>query len=125
MQRCQAGKMDKPSMHFEKNYFNYLNYSQKEQMIKRHVLESLKWASKVLHRDLLNGTGRSALDVGCAFGYGVSLLNSLDYNALGTDISSYGLRQGKERLGERGFLVCDGQEHFPFRGKFVLVSFFL
>src|SRR3972149_9221598 len=104
MQRCQADKMDKTSMHFEKSYFNYLNYSQKEQMIKRHVLESLKWASKVLHRDLLNGTGKRALDVGCAFGYGVSLLRSLGYDAFGTDISSYGLIQGKDRLGENGFV---------------------
>ncbi len=111
-------------MHFEKNYFNYLNYSQKEQMIKRHVLESLKWASKVLQRDLLDGAGRSALDVGCAYGYGVSLLNSLGYNALGTDISSYGLTQGKERLRESVFVVCDAQENLPFKGKFDLVTCF-
>ena len=124
MQRCQADKMDKMSMHFEKNYFNYLNYSQKEQMIKRHVLESLKWASKVLNRNLLNGTGRRALDVGCAFGYGVSLINSLGYDALGTDISSYGLTRGKERLGESVFVVCDAQENLPFKGKFDLVTCF-
>src|SRR3990170_8229961 len=116
--------MGEASLQFEKNYFAYLKYSQKEQMIKRHVLESLKWASKVLNRNLLNGTGRRALDVGCAYGYGVSLLNSLGYNALGTDISSYGLIQGKDRLGENVFVVCDAQENLPFKGKFDLVTCF-
>jgi len=111
-------------LQFEKDYFDYLNYSQKEQMIKRHVLESLKWASKILHRDLLDGTGRTALDVGCAFGYGVNLLRSFGYDAFGTDISSYGLIQGKERLRENGFVVCDVQEGLPFSEKFDLVTCF-
>jgi 2-polyprenyl-3-methyl-5-hydroxy-6-metoxy-1,4-benzoquinol methylase len=109
---------------FEKNYFNYLNYSQKEQLITRHVFESLKWASRVLHRDLLNGKGKIALDVGCAFGYGVSLLRSLGYDAFGTDISSYGLMQGKERLKENKFVVCDAQENLPFKKKFDLITCF-
>lgn len=111
-------------MQFEKDYFNYLKYSQKEQMIKRHVLESLKWASKILQRDLLNGSGKRALDVGCAFGYGVSLLRSLGYDAFGTDISSYGLKQGKATLGENVFVVCDVQESLPFKGQFDLVTCF-
>jgi len=111
-------------LQFEKDYFDYLNYSQKEQMIKRHVLESLKWASKILHRNLLDGAGRTALDVGCAFGYGVNLLRSFGYDAFGTDISSYGLIQGKERLGENGLVVCDVQVGLPFLGKFDLVTCF-
>ena len=111
-------------MRFEQNYFDYLDYSRKEQMIKRHVFESLKWASQVTNRDLLNGTGLSALDVGCAFGYGVSLLSSLGYEAFGTDISSYGLTQGKERSGENVFVVCDAQENLPFEEKFDLITCF-
>jgi SAM-dependent methyltransferase len=58
------------------------------------------------------------LDVGCAFGYGVSLMRSLGYDAFGTDISSYGLMQGKERLKENVLVVCDAQENLPFKKKF-------
>lgn len=111
-------------MQFEKDYFNYLKYSQKERLIKRHVFESLNWASKVLHADLLNGNNRNALDVGCAFGYGVNLLQSLGYDAWGVDVSSYGLAQGKERLNENVFVVCDAQENLPFRKNFNLITCF-
>ena len=93
-------------------------------MISRHVFESLKWASKVLHIDLLDGTKKSALDVGCAFGYGVNLLHSLGYDAWGIDVSSYGLVLGKERLKENMFVICDSQEHLPFKKKFDLITCF-
>ena len=89
-----------------------------------HVFESLKWASKVLHLDLLNGNNRNALDIGCAFGYGVNVLRSLGYDAWGTDVSSYGLIQGKERLKENVFVVCDAQENLPFKKKFDLITCF-
>jgi len=111
-------------LQFEEEYFGNLKYSQKEQLIKRHVLESLKWGSKVLHLNLLNGKGKSALDVGCAFGYGVNLLTSLGYDAWGTDISSYGLRQAKKKLNKNVFVVCDVQENLPFKRKFDLITCF-
>ena len=112
------------SLEFKENYFNYLKYSRKEILISRHVHESLKWASKVLHRDLLDGTKKSALDVGCAFGYGVNLLRSLGYDAWGIDVSSYSLVQGKKRLNENMFVACDTQESLPFKKKFDLVTCF-
>jgi len=111
-------------LQFEKDYFNHLKYSQHERLISRHVSESLKWASKVLNIDLLDGTKKSALDVGCAFGYGVNLLRSLGYDAWGIDVSSYGLVQGKEGLNENKFVVCDSQEHLPFKKKFDLITCF-
>ena len=84
----------------------------------------MRWASKVLHQDLLSGAGKCALDVGCAFGYGVGVLRSLGYEACGTDISSYGLRQGKKRLSENVFVVCDAQQSLPFKKRFDLVTCF-
>ncbi len=108
-------------MNFGKDYFNLLKYSKKEQLISRHVFECLKWAAKVTRVDLLNGRGRSALDVGCAFGYGVTLLQSLGYDAFGVDVSLYGLSQGKDRAAKNVFVACDVQENLPFREKFDLV----
>jgi len=93
-------------------------------LIANHVFESLKWASNVLHLDLLDGHGKNALDVGCAFGYGVNLLQSLGYDSLGVDVSSYGLMKGKQRMRDCKFVVCDAQSSLPFTKKFSLVTCF-
>lgn len=113
-----------PSLQFEKDYFTYLNYSTKGQLIARHVLESLRWASKVLNQNLLSGSGKTALDVGCAFGYGIGALHSLGYEAWGTDISAYGLAQAKKHVNENVFVVCDAQHSLPFTKRFDLVTCF-
>jgi 2-polyprenyl-3-methyl-5-hydroxy-6-metoxy-1,4-benzoquinol methylase len=111
-------------LQFEKDYFSYLNYSKKGQLIARHVIESLKWASKTLNRDLLGGSGKSALDVGCAFGYGVGALRSLGYEAWGTDISSFGQMRAKKHLSDNDFVICDAQTNLPFSKRFDLVTCF-
>ena len=118
-----AGKSE-PNLQFEKDYFSYLNYSTKGPLIARHVLESLKWASRTLNQDLLNGSGKSALDVGCAFGYGVGTLCSLGYEAWGTDVSFYGQMQAKKRLSESDFVACDAQTSLPFSKQFDLITCF-
>lgn len=111
-------------MHFKKDYYDSLKYSGRERLIASHVFESLKWASNVLRLDLLNGHGKKALDVGCAFGYGVNLLHSLGYDAWGVDISSYGLTQSKHRTRDCDFVLCDAQAGLPFRTSFSLVTCF-
>jgi len=107
---------------FGEEYFAYSKYSKKEKAIKSHVLELLKWGSKNSGLNLLNGYGRSALDVGCAFGYGLSLLKSLGYEAIGVDVSRFGLRQAKKMMRTNEFVVCDVQENLPFKKKFDLVT---
>lgn len=72
----------------------------------------------------MNGKNKTALDVGCAFGYGVGLMRSLGYEAWGTDISRHALMQGEERLKENVFIVCDAQQDLPFNKKFDLVTCF-
>jgi len=52
-------------------------------------LQAMRWASTQTHLNLLDGSGKKAIDIGCAYGYVVSLLNQLNYDALGLDISSY------------------------------------
>ena len=109
---------------YGKEYFDYLKYSEKGQLIKEHLLELLKWGSKTLHINLLNGKGKSALDVGCAFGYAVEILSSLGYDALGVDISVYGISQTTRNMGKNDFVVCDVQKNLPFTQKFDLITCF-
>lgn len=83
-------------------------------MVKRHVLETLRWGSKVSGSNLTDGRGRTALDIGCAYGYGIDVLESLGYNALGVDVSRHGIKQAKAIRAE-DFIVCDVQTGLPLR----------
>ena len=111
-------------MEFEKDYFSIRKYQLKEQLVKRHVLEVIRWASKTLHEDFLNGQGKRALDVGCAYGYTSKVLAELGYETFGVDISTWGTNQAKN-LSSAHFLVCDAQTTMPFKaGTFDLVTCF-
>ena len=111
-------------MDFEKDYFSNRKYSLKEQLVKRHVLEVVRWASKATHEDLLSGQGRRALDVGCAYGYASEVLAELGYETFGVDISTWGINHAKNLSGAQ-FLVCDAQTTIPFKnGTFDLVTCF-
>lgn len=93
-------------------------------MIKRYVLEVLKWGSEVSESNLLSGKGKTALDVGCAYGYAVDVLESYGYDAIGVDISKYSVKQAKKTC-STNFVVCDVQKTFPFKNKvFDLVTCF-
>lgn len=111
-------------MQFEKEYFRDFKYSQREHLIKRYVLEVLKWGSEVSESNLLSGKGKTALDVGCAYGYAVDVLESYGYDAIGVDISNYSVKQAKKTC-PTNFVVCDVQKTFPFKNKvFDLVTCF-
>lgn len=98
---------------YTQNYFQKRKYPLKQQLVQRHVLEVLRWATKTLDQPLLNGQGKRALDVGCAFGYTTQTLSGLGYETLGVDVSMWGARQAKMGGGE--FLVCDAQAALPFQ----------
>jgi SAM-dependent methyltransferase len=83
-------------------------------VIKRHILDTLKWGSKVSNSNLLNGQAKTALDVGCAYGYAVDILETLGYNAYGVDISKYSVKKAK-KFYSADFLVCDVQKGLPFK----------
>jgi 2-polyprenyl-3-methyl-5-hydroxy-6-metoxy-1,4-benzoquinol methylase len=111
-------------MSFEENYFKDRKYSAKEELVSRHVMEVLKWASKTAHTDLLNGNGKRALDVGCALGYTSRVLSDLGYETIGFDISSWGAKQAKNNSCSQ-FLVCDVQVALPLASdSFDLVTCF-
>lgn len=101
-------------MHFNEKYYRNLKYSQKEHLIRKHILDVLRWGSKVGETDLLDGKGKTALDVGCAYGYGIDVLESFGYDAYGVDISEHSIRIAKKSH-EADFVVCDVQKEVPFR----------
>lgn len=111
-------------MQFEKEYFRDFKYPQRERLIKRYVLEVLKWGSEASESNLLSGKGKTALDVGCAYGYAVDVLEFYGYDAIGVDISKYSVKQAKKTC-PTNFVVCDVQKTFPFKNKvFDLVTCF-
>lgn len=112
------------AMAYGQDYFDTRKYSHKQQLVERHVREVLQWATKNIGEDLLCGHGKSALDIGCAYGYTSQTLSSLGYETVGVDVSAWGTKQAKSLLGSE-FLVCDVQTHLPFNAdKFDLVTCF-
>lgn len=111
-------------MTFEEKYFEKRNYSAKNELVKRHVLEVLRWASDTTKMDLLNGRGKRALDVGCAVGYTTLVLSDAGYETYAVDISDWGIKKAHAK-GNNQFLVCDAQNPLPFLNKtFDLVTCF-
>lgn len=99
---------------FEQKYFRDLKYSTKEPLIRRHIADVLKWGSSVSSESLLSGHGKTALDVGCAYGYAVDILKSLAYKAYGVDISEHAVRKAK-KTHPAEYSICDVQSGLPFK----------
>jgi len=108
---------------YGQDYFTSRRYKFKQQLLERHVLEVLRWATEKLQVNLLSGAGKRALDVGCACGYTTHVLEGLGYDVVGVDISAWGTKQAKTHCGGE-FLVCDAQTQMPFSGGFDLVTCF-
>ncbi|MGD6806137.1 MAG: class I SAM-dependent methyltransferase [Candidatus Bathyarchaeia archaeon] len=100
-------------MAYTQDYFANRKYTLKQQLVERHVVEVLRWATKTLNQNLMDGHGKRALDVGCAYGYTTRILEGLGYETCGVDVSAYGVRQAKV-TGQSEFMVCDGQNTLPF-----------
>ncbi len=101
-------------MEFEEEYFSGRNYESKEKLVKKNVVETLKWASKVAGIEFSVGKGKKALDVGCAYGYTSEILNSFGYETCSVDLSKWGVRRAKARC-NGNFLICDSQTTLPFK----------
>ncbi len=111
-------------MAYEQEYFKTRKYLHKKELVESHVLEVLQWASTALNVTLLDGKGKRALDVGCAYGYTSQVLSRLGYETIGFDISQHGATQAKSQI-DGEFMVCDTQVSLPFMsGSFDLVTCF-
>ncbi|RJS84435.1 class I SAM-dependent methyltransferase [Candidatus Bathyarchaeota archaeon] len=112
-------------MGFGREYFEKMNYSSRGSIIRRFGVKVLTWASKRIGRNLFNGRGKRALDIGCSFGYITSLLKQARYETYGLDISKYALREAIRRNADVFFLRHDVQRSLPFVGRtFDLITCF-
>lgn len=100
--------------YFEERY----KYFKKSIPIKRMYFDFLRWATRESGSNLLDGTGKSALDVGCAYGFVVELLKELGYDAYGIDVSKFAVSNVK------GAILGDA-EHLPLKcSSFDLITCF-
>jgi SAM-dependent methyltransferase len=74
-------------MLYDAEYFKRQHYGDKASAIKELYYQFLKWA------EVIDGQGRTALDLGTAYGYVPELLQFLGYNAIGLDISTHACQQ--------------------------------
>jgi len=104
---------------YEKWFFEArYKYSKKRQPIKKLYFDIINWASEKTGLSLVNGYGKVALDIGCAYGFIVELLNDLGYEAYGIDISKFAATKGKS-------IILGNAEHMPFRNSsFDLITCF-
>jgi len=100
-----------------------VQYSKKIEVIQRYYLKMLFWASHASPWNLLDGQGKMALDVGCAYGFVKDLLDRLGYCAFGMDASRFAIRQGTKLRIDK--LALSDISHLPFRASsFDLVTCF-
>jgi 2-polyprenyl-3-methyl-5-hydroxy-6-metoxy-1,4-benzoquinol methylase len=73
--------------------------------------------------ELLNGTGRRALEIGCGYGYVTELLARQGYDALGVDIAAHAIEHATQSSSVEGarFEVWDAAEPPTFATRFDLV----
>lgn len=91
-----------------------------EARVSMEYLDLLRYAKEIFHFDFLNGKDKRALDVGCAYGYGLGVLRKLGYKTHGLDRSRFGLRRAKfSRYGQT--LLLASAEFPPFRREFDLI----
>jgi len=58
-------------------------------------LQAMSWVSKQANNNLIDGSNKKALDIGCTYGYICGSLSQLKYEAMGLDSSECSLRIGK------------------------------
>lgn len=98
-------------------------YEGKQKAIERYYTSILKWADGLSDESLLDGEGKKALDIGCAYGFVVKLLDRFGYMAVGVDVSEYAISNGRKIVDEEIFLA--EASHLPFKAEsFNLVTCF-
>lgn len=120
-------------MVYERKYFREVPYGRRGgyEKMKKEVQEfyeaNLRLASKfnlIKNMHVLSGSGKAALDVGCALGYGVEVLEKHGFRAYGCDISEYAIKVARNEQNALRFHVADIQKEIPFEIKFNLVVCF-
>lgn len=106
----------------ERLYFAYL--LELKEAVQDLYYKVLYYASQKTSKNLMNGRGKKALDMGCAFGYVTDLLRNLGYDAVGLDLSKYAIRKAQQSSAHSNFVVADGNSA-PFKNNsFNLITCF-
>lgn len=101
-------------MEYDEEYFegemdNVKGYENLYQERGRHINNRhFRNVDRVLNQ--LNATPSNVLDIGCAYGYFLELIQEkLDLQPYGVDVSGYAIKQGKSRdIHKTSFLIGDG-----------------
>lgn len=88
-------KVDKRSQYNEESFKRSRRALSNKTAVQFLCLQALRWASEKIGEDLFDGRGKTAVDVGSAYGYVPSMLSKLLYYAVALDISSYALMAGE------------------------------
>lgn len=113
---------------FDEKYFSerpYYAYKlQLRQVVQELFYGIMHTVCKKAHVNILNGEGRKALDIGCAFGYVTDLLEKLRYEVVGVDISSYAIGRAHAVFPSSPLIEADAL-HMPLRAdSFDLITCF-
>jgi 2-polyprenyl-3-methyl-5-hydroxy-6-metoxy-1,4-benzoquinol methylase len=88
-------------------------YGKSEEDSKCHYVTCLSFANKYLN--VFDGRGKRALEIGCAYGYGLKVLESFGYVVCGVDISEYAISRAKDCLGSSGDIAVADAQQLPFK----------
>jgi 2-polyprenyl-3-methyl-5-hydroxy-6-metoxy-1,4-benzoquinol methylase len=98
-------------------------YSRLRQTIRTEYLSVLHHAAKYWDT-IMHGRNKKALDVGCAYGYGLEVLLNLGYETYGIDVSDYAIERAKllHKNIQNNIVVHDIHKPVPFKTKFDLIT---
>jgi len=100
------------------NYTFYARgYSELEEGTKEHYTTQLGTANKYMKQyvNIFDGQGKKALEIGCAYAYGLRVLRQFDYAIYGVDISEYAIKRARDYLGDLGNVAVSDAEQLPFK----------
>ncbi len=114
---------------YEESYFRHVSaYSVWGGYEGQRRINQLSFQARVVlgGEDLLDGRGKRALDVGAAYGFGCEVLNRMQYQATGLDVSRHAMKRASELAATFAprFVVGDAGGGIPFRGAFDLITCF-
>jgi len=111
---------------YDQEYFESpsYQYSQRKKEVAANFLRDFSYVS-TNYVDIRDGKGKISLDVGCAYGYILRVLQKFGYKTFGTDVSMHALKIAGKIAGKDSVLILhDAKKPFPFKMNFDLLTCF-
>jgi len=114
---------------FDKEYFREHYFSTTGDFSKKELLRNKNWFHgwfRTLQKDydFTDGTGKKALEIGCAIGAAAEILYERHFQILATDISPYAVKKAQKLLPHLTFKVLDVEKKKALKDTFDLVYAF-